>query len=427
MNAQIIYNILRENGLSKAGALGMIGNIELESHCNPHAHEPNQYSESYTREIDDGSISKNDFILNKNGYGLCQWSLAYRREKLWNYAYQNMMSIGSLELQSYFILHELKTEYEYKDLYKFLCETENLYEATSEICRVYERPTINNIKDRYDAAMQYNNSLSEKSEGPETEEEGEIMTQEEAIHEVVSLAYGEVGYREGANNYNKYADDPLITQLYGWKLQNHPWCAVFVNWLFLSCFGYYQGSNMTYGGSPGCAVQASYYKNNGAYYPAQNARVGDQIFFIRSGNINHTGIVVDVSGSTIHTVEGNTSDSVAERTYSIDDSSIAGVGRPLWSIVSDCDDDREEQDQKKARGYVEIKYGDGIDAPLAIVKAWQSILLAWGYNLGVRGADGEFGEKTMKATKKLQTSVGIIDDGIVGKETWEQGILFPMR
>lgn len=258
------------------------------------------------------------------------------------------------------------------------------------------------------------------------------MTTEEAVQRVVNLAKAEVGYHEGANNYNKYAADPMITQLYGWSLQNQPWCCLFVNWLFLTAFGFYQGKSMTYGGSPGCAVQASFYQKNGAYYPAYNAQVGDQIFFIRNGGINHTGIVVEVDGSTINTIEGNASDSVAERTYSIGDSQISGVGRPLWAVVADdtpsvpeVPDTPDTPREDVPRGYVTLKHGDGIKAPMATVRAWQTILQAWGFNLGKAGADGEFGALTLTATEKLQAIAGIEEDGIVGEETWKQGIIFP--
>ena len=54
--------------------------------------------------------------------------------------------------------------------------------------------------------------------------ENQHMTDAEAIHKLVEKAYGEVGYHESGNNWTKYAADPRITQLYGWDVQNQPWC-----------------------------------------------------------------------------------------------------------------------------------------------------------------------------------------------------------
>ena len=158
------------------------------------------------------------------------------------------------------------------------------------------------------------------------------MTIQEAKNKLVALARSQVGYREGANNYNKYAEDPRITQLYGWNVQNQPWCCTFVNWCFLNAFGTI-GGRMTYGGSAACATQASYYKSNGAF--TQSPAVGDQIFFYSGGGINHTGIVVEVNGAAIRTVEGNYSDKVSLCTYTQGNSIIAGYGRPKWSLAAD--------------------------------------------------------------------------------------------
>ena len=237
------------------------------------------------------------------------------------------------------------------------------------------------------------------------------MTKDQAISQVVSLAYDQVGYREGPNNYNKYAEDPDVCKAIGWNVQNQPWCAVFCCWLFINSFS--NGEEMMYGCSAGCAVQAGYYQSNNAFF--YTPEKGDQIFFYADGGINHTGIVVDISGSTITTVEGNYSDSVCQNTYFTGDSRIAGYGRPDWELA-----EGEDPDDPDERIYPILKYGDGLNAPKKVVKAWQSLLLAWGYDLGRGGADGEFGSMTLTATQKFQGAVGIAMDGIVGEDSWKE-------
>ena len=262
------------------------------------------------------------------------------------------------------------------------------------------------------------------------------MTKDEAIHKLISLAYDQVGYKEGANNWNKYAADPQMKQLYGWDVQNQPWCCVFVNWLFIQCFGYSDGTAMTFGGSAACAVCAQLYKNNNAW--STNPRKGDQIFFLYDNGINHTGIVADVSGSTITTVEGNYSDGVATNTYYINDPKIAGYGMPNWSIVAkedppaDPDDDSDVIHPQHRRSYFHLEYGDGLNHPLPQVKAWQDLLLCWGMDLGKAGADGEFGALTLSATQKWQTKCkGIGGDvevnGIVDEDDWKEIIFVPVE
>ena len=251
------------------------------------------------------------------------------------------------------------------------------------------------------------------------------MTRDEAIHKVVSLAYEQVGYREGADNWNKYADNPLVCEAVGWDVQNQPWCAIFVCWLFIESFGLYQGKEMMHGCSAGCAVQAEYYQRNNSFYV--NPCKGDQIFFYVGGGINHTGIVVDISGSTITTIEGNYSDGVCTNTYFIGDTNIAGYGRPCWELVSndEPDDEPEPEPFTEDREYRELHYPMGLMIPQDDIKAWQQILVCWGYDLGRWGVDGEFGVLTMQRTKDLQRRCGLDEDGIVGEKTWTEGIKMP--
>jgi LysM repeat protein len=53
--------------------------------------------------------------------------------------------------------------------------------------------------------------------------------------------------------------------------------------------------------------------------------------------INHTGIVVSASGGIVRTIEGNSGDAVRSNAYGIGTPTIAGYGRPNWSIVAGSD------------------------------------------------------------------------------------------
>lgn len=267
------------------------------------------------------------------------------------------------------------------------------------------------------------------------------MTKDEAIHALCQRAYGEVGYHESGNNYTKYAEDPRITRLYGWNVQNQPWCETFTAWLFINTFSYDDGILMTYGGSAACATHAQLYKNNGAW--SKEPHKGDQIYFLVGGAINHTGIVVDVSGATITTIEGNYSDRVATNTYYVNDPKIAGYGVPDWAVVAnepDPDESEEGSDEEPddiihplhRRACYHLEYGDGLGNPLPQVKAWQNFLMCWGFDLGKSGADGEFGMLTMIATQKWQEKAKALGadvevNGIVDSDDWEEIIKVPVE
>ena len=171
-------------------------------------------------------------------------------------------------------------------------------------------------------------------------------------------------------------------------------------------------------GSALCSTSASYYKAHNAYY--NYPEVGDQVFFYISGGINHTGIVETVVGSgsnwtSITTIEGNSSDSVARRTYTKGNKTVAGFGRPKWSVVSDTDKDETpiKPVDPQPISTVLRKGSKGTE-----VRQLQEKLIQLGYDCGPDGADGDFGQNTYEAVKKFQTDYKVYPiDGEVGMLT----------
>lgn len=167
------------------------------------------------------------------------------------------------------------------------------------------------------------------------------MTVNEAKQKVIAVAVNNLGYHEVGDNRTKFAEGTWDNQFYGWELNGQPWCDVFADYCYCEPFGIAKGKTLTYqtgGGSALCSASAQYYKNNGAWF--NYPEPGDQIFFYYGGAINHTGIVESVQGSCANwtsctTIEGNSSDMVARRTYYRGNSAVAGFGRPNWKIVAD--------------------------------------------------------------------------------------------
>ena len=82
----------------------------------------------------------------------------------------------------------------------------------------------------------------------------------------------------------------------------------------------------------GCTYSLMYYEKQSRYH-AKDPKPGDQIFFSTAhskSNVSHTGLVEKVDGSKVYTIEGNTSDQVARRSYYLSDSYIVGYGRPAY-------------------------------------------------------------------------------------------------
>ena len=170
-------------------------------------------------------------------------------------------------------------------------------------------------------------------------------------NKVIALAESEVGYHEkgsnaylddktansGSGNWTKYARDlDALGDFYNGPKNGYPYCDVFYDWLLYKCFGKEAAMKLLcqprYSAGAGCYYSAQYYKQYGQFYgPNTVPQPGDQIFFTyKAGEVSHTGIVVSVSGSTVNTIEGNTSDGTYRRSYQIGSGSIYGYGRPKW-------------------------------------------------------------------------------------------------
>lgn len=169
------------------------------------------------------------------------------------------------------------------------------------------------------------------------------------VSKVLKVAEGELGYKEkksnasmddktanaGSGNYTKYARDfdQKYPNWYNGKKNGFAWCDMFVDWCFLTAYGYEDALRLLCqpekSAGAGCTYSRRYYANKGQFYTSP--KVGDQIFFGTSINdCSHTGLVVDVDSSKVYTIEGNTSDMVAKRSYALNNSRIVGYGRPKY-------------------------------------------------------------------------------------------------
>ena len=155
MSAQTIYDDLRRSGMTHEGACAMLGNMQCESSLKANIAQRGMTSltdAQYTKLFD---ANPERCISDGVGYGLCQWTHPVRKKNLRQFARNWGVSVGAEDMQTAFAVDELKTEY--NTLWGYLCETDELYTATERICKEYERPAINNVDDRYNAAQKYIN------------------------------------------------------------------------------------------------------------------------------------------------------------------------------------------------------------------------------------------------------------------------------
>ena len=121
---------------------------------------------------------------------------------------------------------------------------------------------------------------------------------------IVDTAMKYLGYKESNGSYLKFTQGRV-----------EAWCADFVTYVVKETLG----SDTPAGfGSAAVSGLRDWGKANGRYISISQwsqVKPGD-IMIQKSNGASHTGIVTKVDpDGTIHTIEGNTSDMVAERTY----------------------------------------------------------------------------------------------------------------
>ena len=160
-----IYALLKQGGLTDAGAFGIMGNFDCESNLEPGRLQGDfssyrTLSKDYVARITSGALGKEAFACDSKGYGLAQWTLAYRKRKLYEFWKASGLGIDSEIMQTRFALQELNTEGEYAGLFQMLKTSDNLYACTEAVCKQYERPLYNNVDARYKSAQRLQGELA---------------------------------------------------------------------------------------------------------------------------------------------------------------------------------------------------------------------------------------------------------------------------
>ena len=142
MSEKTIWEYLKAQGLTDAGAAGLMGNLYAESGLRPNNLQ-NSYEgklgmadAEYTEMVDRGTYA--NFGNDRAGYGLCQWTYWSRKEALLAYAKAAGKSIGDLEMQLGFLMQELSTGY--KTVLNVLRTTVSVREASDIVLLQFERP-----------------------------------------------------------------------------------------------------------------------------------------------------------------------------------------------------------------------------------------------------------------------------------------------
>lgn len=212
-------------------------------------------------------------------------------------------------------------------------------------------------------------------------------------NKIIALAIEQLG-----NDYIKYCNG----MGYSYRIE---WCACFISWLAKKL-----KITDIIPVDMSCNSQIKKFKALGVWHTDKNIQSGDILYYDwdKSGDADHVGLVEKVSGNTLTVIEGNNgnypNDRVRRREINCNSSLIFGYARPKY------------RSDDVSISFPTISKGDTGTA----VKVLQLALVAYEYNIGKYGPDGEFGLDTENAVKRFQKNSEIEVDGIVGKDTWSK-------
>ena len=145
--------------------------------------------------------------------------------------------------------------------------------------------------------------------------------------EIVAVALSQVGNVGGQPYWSWYGFNSRVE-----------WCACFVSWCANEC-GYIDAGVIPK--FAGCTGGSNWFKDRGQWQDGgYEPHPGDLIFFDwneKGGSgpqddvPDHVGIVERVENGVVYTVEGNTSDSCRQRSYSVGHYEIWGYGCPIYN------------------------------------------------------------------------------------------------
>jgi len=142
---QQIWDYLLEEIGNEYGVSAIMGNLAAESGMIPYIVQgdtaPYTYSQTYTSQVDSGTISEYDFVNNGpngGGYGLAQWTYPTRKQALYNLKVSTGQSIGALNLGLEYLMTELTTNY--VDVYNEMRNATDIDSATTYFLWNFENP-----------------------------------------------------------------------------------------------------------------------------------------------------------------------------------------------------------------------------------------------------------------------------------------------
>ena len=158
-----IWNYLISKGYTRAGVSAIMGNLNAESGLLTNNLE-DRYQDRlgtdtyYTAAVNNKTYTKNQFINDRAGYGLAQWTYYTRKRGLYEMTVEQGLSIADLKGQLDYLIKEIEG---YKYLNNLLKSTTSVNDASDIFLKDFEAPLICNYQERRNFSWVYFNRYSD--------------------------------------------------------------------------------------------------------------------------------------------------------------------------------------------------------------------------------------------------------------------------
>ena len=161
-NEKLVWIFLKKEGLTDAGAAGLMGNLQAESKIQSIIYENSYKStlgltdQEYIDKVNNGEYA--NFTNDKVGFGLAQWTYQTRKQGLLNMC---KFQIGDLDCQLNYLIYKFNTDY--KQILTFLQSSNDIYECTVKVMVEFENPADQSEQaknNRYQISKNYCNDFT---------------------------------------------------------------------------------------------------------------------------------------------------------------------------------------------------------------------------------------------------------------------------